>query len=169
MDTIVETPRLRLTLLTDTSPDSQHLKWYHQQWSDPTTTGWSAHGRCKTVEESRELMQQRVTGDNIQYVVHIKSADRPDADTEELEMAGSCGLRYVTMSVSMTMSTCEDDQRLNVHIDQNPRLGPQTTSTRTHSRRETAQLSRAGLRVLREYVGEGICYGSMLCTPRCLS
>lgn len=40
MDSTLETPRLRLIRLTDTSDNSQHLQWFHQLWNDDATTAW---------------------------------------------------------------------------------------------------------------------------------
>jgi len=40
MDSIIETPRLRLTRLTDTDLDSDHLKWYHELVTDDGATSW---------------------------------------------------------------------------------------------------------------------------------
>lgn len=37
---VIETPRLRLVRLTDTTPGSQHVQWFHENWSDPVATGW---------------------------------------------------------------------------------------------------------------------------------
>jgi len=36
----IETSRLRLIRLTDTSTGSQHVQWFHEDWSDDITTSW---------------------------------------------------------------------------------------------------------------------------------
>lgn len=40
LESIIETSRLRLTRLTDTSTGSRDLQWYHENWSDPEATKW---------------------------------------------------------------------------------------------------------------------------------
>lgn len=37
---IIETPRLLLVRLTDTSEGSQHVQWFHENWSDDAATAW---------------------------------------------------------------------------------------------------------------------------------
>ncbi|KAF2662648.1 acyl-CoA N-acyltransferase [Lophiostoma macrostomum CBS 122681] len=97
MDAVIETPRLRLTRLTNTDLGSLHLAWFHKHWSDPVSTAWSSHGQCKTLEESREWMKQRATGNHILYAIHVKSkgGEHADTPTEELGLVGNCGLRCV--------------------------------------------------------------------------
>ncbi|KAH7394570.1 GNAT domain-containing protein [Pyrenochaeta sp. MPI-SDFR-AT-0127] len=43
MDTsaIIQTARLVLVRLTDTSEGSQHVQWFHENWSDDAATAWS--------------------------------------------------------------------------------------------------------------------------------
>ena len=36
----ISTSRLQLVRLTDTSEGSQHVQWFHENWSDPVATGW---------------------------------------------------------------------------------------------------------------------------------
>ncbi|KAB8229625.1 GNAT family N-acetyltransferase [Aspergillus alliaceus] len=47
----MQTARLELVRLT-----MEHVAGYHAIWSDPVATRWSAHGPCKTVEDSRAWM-----------------------------------------------------------------------------------------------------------------
>ncbi|KAE8140467.1 GNAT domain-containing protein [Aspergillus pseudotamarii] len=47
----MQTARLQLVRLTE-----DHVAGYHAIWSDPVATRWSAHGPCKTLEDSRQWM-----------------------------------------------------------------------------------------------------------------
>ncbi|KAE8379029.1 GNAT domain-containing protein [Aspergillus bertholletiae] len=47
----MQTARLQLVRLTE-----DHVAGYHAIWSDPVATRWSAHGPCKTMEDSRHWM-----------------------------------------------------------------------------------------------------------------
>jgi hypothetical protein len=40
MDLTIDTPRLRLTRLTNSDIDSEHLKWFHEFWTDDAATTW---------------------------------------------------------------------------------------------------------------------------------
>lgn len=37
---VIETERLRLIRIWDTSLESEHLKWFHETWKDPVATQW---------------------------------------------------------------------------------------------------------------------------------
>jgi hypothetical protein len=71
---------------------------YDSRYAEAETELDSSHGQCKTLDESREWMKQRATGDNVLYAIHVKSevAKHSDTRTEELELVGNCGLRRVT-------------------------------------------------------------------------
>ncbi|KAF2628902.1 hypothetical protein BU25DRAFT_389798 [Macroventuria anomochaeta] len=97
----ITTARLHLIRLTDTSPSSQHVRWFHENWSDPIATGWSLHGATKTLEESRVWMEEHMEKhDNWFYAVFLRksgSSDgtEKDARPEELgEHIGSVSLRH---------------------------------------------------------------------------
>ncbi|KAE8318243.1 GNAT domain-containing protein [Aspergillus transmontanensis] len=47
----MQTARLQLVRLTE-----DHVAGYHAIWSDPVATRWSAHGPCKTIDDSRQWM-----------------------------------------------------------------------------------------------------------------
>ncbi|KAF7595478.1 hypothetical protein BBP40_005814 [Aspergillus hancockii] len=47
----MQTHRLELVRLT-----KDHVPGYHAIWSDPVATRWSAHGACKTIDDSRVWM-----------------------------------------------------------------------------------------------------------------
>lgn len=36
----IQTPRLNLVLLTDTSEGSQDVQWFHEDWTDLDATAW---------------------------------------------------------------------------------------------------------------------------------
>jgi RimJ/RimL family protein N-acetyltransferase len=75
----IHTPRLTLIRLTNTSPGSQHVQWFHENWSDHDITIWSLHGPCHTLEESRQWMIHHMTVfDNYFYAVFAKHDDAKD-------------------------------------------------------------------------------------------
>ncbi|OGM48652.1 GNAT family acetyltransferase [Aspergillus bombycis] len=70
----MQTERLQLVRLTE-----DHVAGYHAIWSDPVATRWSAHGPCKTLDDSRQwmsslLLKENPIGEN--YAVLL----RPDMD-----------------------------------------------------------------------------------------
>jgi RimJ/RimL family protein N-acetyltransferase len=69
----ITTPRLTLIRLTDSSSGSQHVQWFHENWTDVDATAWSLHGPCKTLEDSRAWMIEHLTKyDNFFYAVFAK-------------------------------------------------------------------------------------------------
>ncbi|KAJ4358250.1 uncharacterized protein N0V89_002830 [Didymosphaeria variabile] len=91
---VIETERLRLIRISDTSFDGDHLKWFHANWVDPVATSWSLHGKCNTLEESQAWFTEHLEKyDNIIYIVF----SRFDAEDKELEypgeVLGNIGLR----------------------------------------------------------------------------
>ncbi|KAF2820748.1 hypothetical protein CC86DRAFT_374398 [Ophiobolus disseminans] len=69
----IQTPRLTLILLTNTDPGSQHLAWFHENWSDPDATSWSVSGASKSLEDSRARMLNLLSNDKHMYSVFEKS------------------------------------------------------------------------------------------------
>ncbi|KAL1612787.1 hypothetical protein SLS60_001016 [Paraconiothyrium brasiliense] len=106
---VIETERLRLIRISDTSLTGDHLKWFHANWVDPVATSWrytlplphaaqadvrSLHGKCKTLEESQAWFTEHLERyDTITYIVF----SRFNAEGEELEypgeVLGNVGLR----------------------------------------------------------------------------
>ncbi|KAF2450661.1 acyl-CoA N-acyltransferase [Karstenula rhodostoma CBS 690.94] len=82
---VIETERLRLIRISDTSLDGDHLKWFHETWSDPVATSWSLHGKCSTLEESQDWFTVHLkTYDAITYIIF----SRFSADGAELPFPG---------------------------------------------------------------------------------
>ncbi|KAF3032666.1 hypothetical protein E8E12_004161 [Didymella heteroderae] len=117
----ISTPRLHLTRLTDPTPGSQHVQWFHENWSDPIATGWryrpniphpshyclqtwpismllalkhqSLHGATKTLEESRLWMMQHLAKyDNWFYAVFLRDGEASDGLGQHI---GSVSLRHM--------------------------------------------------------------------------
>jgi RimJ/RimL family protein N-acetyltransferase len=94
MQAIIQTPRLTLILLTNTTLGSQHVKWFHENWSDPDATAWSLHGPCKTIAESREWMiEHRTKYDNLFYAVFAKKEGTAGTEEDPGVHVGSVSLR----------------------------------------------------------------------------
>ncbi|GAB1193938.1 hypothetical protein APSETT444_003175 [Aspergillus pseudonomiae] len=55
----MQTARLQLVRLTE-----NHVAGYHAIWSDPVATRWSAHGPCKTLDDSRQWMSSLLLEEN---------------------------------------------------------------------------------------------------------
>jgi RimJ/RimL family protein N-acetyltransferase len=77
---IIQSERLTLVLLTDTTPDSQHLKWFHENWTDPDATSWSISGASTSMDDSRARMLALVAANNYFYSVFAK---RPEGAQEQ--------------------------------------------------------------------------------------
>ncbi|KAF1969802.1 hypothetical protein BU23DRAFT_234174 [Bimuria novae-zelandiae CBS 107.79] len=91
---LIETERLRLIRISDTSLSGDHLKWFHANWVDPVATSWSLHGKCNTLEESQAWFTERLEKyDAITYIIFARFS----ADGAELpfpgEVLGNMGLR----------------------------------------------------------------------------
>lgn len=91
---VLETERLRLIRISDTSLNGDHVKWFHTVWCDPDATAWSLHGKTDTLEESQAwFIEQLEKHDMIKYVVF----ERLSANGSELaypgEVIGNVGLR----------------------------------------------------------------------------
>jgi RimJ/RimL family protein N-acetyltransferase len=94
MQAIIQTPRLTLILLTNTTLGSQHVNWFHENWSDADATAWSLHGRCKTIAESREWMiEHRTKYDNLFYAVFAKKEGTAGTEEDPGVHVGSVSLR----------------------------------------------------------------------------
>lgn len=57
METIILTPRLKLTLITTAERKSPELQWLHELRSNEQTTWWSIHGRSKTLEDTEKVIK----------------------------------------------------------------------------------------------------------------
>ncbi|KAF2637418.1 acyl-CoA N-acyltransferase [Massarina eburnea CBS 473.64] len=94
MEPIIETPRLRLLRLQDTSTNSQHLKWFHELWSDDACTAWSLHGKCHTLEESQQWMREHETKfASLTYAIFEKTSTQGSAHSLPGKLIGNIGLR----------------------------------------------------------------------------
>jgi RimJ/RimL family protein N-acetyltransferase len=90
----IQTPRLTLLRLTDTSPGSQHVQFFHENWTDPDATAWSLHGPTKSIEESRDwLIEHLEKWDNLFYSVFIKPDENGGENDGLGEHIGSVSLR----------------------------------------------------------------------------
>lgn len=105
MDPIIHTAGLTLIRLTDTSPGSQHVQWFHENWSDSSATSWSLHGPCKSLAESREWMMEHMTKwDNMFYAVFEKPELQGEEGTTGETGTGSRQGRHVG-SVSLRLQS----------------------------------------------------------------
>ncbi|KAF1851407.1 uncharacterized protein K460DRAFT_401428 [Cucurbitaria berberidis CBS 394.84] len=94
MNSIFETPRLLLIRLTDTSEGSQHVQWFHENWSNDEATAWSLHGKCHTLAESREWMLEHKTKyNNIFYSCFAKTPTSKGTEADPGDHVGSISLR----------------------------------------------------------------------------
>ncbi|KAF2006739.1 hypothetical protein P154DRAFT_542081 [Amniculicola lignicola CBS 123094] len=100
MEGYIETERLKLIRLAETSEGSQHVQWFHECWSDDDATAWSMHGKCHSLEESRDWMiQHRTKWDNQFYAILLKPqtqsprATPGDQASEPGELIGSISIR----------------------------------------------------------------------------
>lgn len=121
---VLETQRLRLIRIHDTSLNGDHLKWFHENWIDPVATSWryqptppfihqistsytnlparSLHGKTNTLEESQAWFQEHLDKyDAITYIVFSKH----DAEGKELaypgKVLGNIGLRTQAQGPSL--------------------------------------------------------------------
>ncbi|KAF2853541.1 hypothetical protein T440DRAFT_389960, partial [Plenodomus tracheiphilus IPT5] len=92
------TPRLTLIRLTNTAPSSQHLTWYHENWSSPSATCWSLRGASKSLSESRERMMQQLSQTDIFFYAVFAT---PTCDAEVREREGEVRLGEHLGSVSL--------------------------------------------------------------------
>ncbi|KAH6642897.1 GNAT domain-containing protein [Boeremia exigua] len=87
----IKTPRLHLVRLTDTSQGSQHVQWFHENWSDPVATSWSVHGATKSLDDSREWMQHLLSElDNWFYAIFLRDDISTDNDDEKDAPINAC-------------------------------------------------------------------------------
>ncbi|XPS79161.1 hypothetical protein M3J09_011148 [Ascochyta lentis] len=56
METVLITPRLRLSLVTRAERGSEELGWLHEWRSDELSMAWSIHPPSKTLEETEKLV-----------------------------------------------------------------------------------------------------------------
>lgn len=83
----LSSPRLHIVRLTDTSEGSQHVQWFHENWSDAVATSWSLHGSTKTLEESRLWMIEHMTKwDNWFYSIFLRKPDSPELSSHDVNM-----------------------------------------------------------------------------------
>ncbi|KAH7391123.1 GNAT domain-containing protein [Phaeosphaeria sp. MPI-PUGE-AT-0046c] len=94
MQPIIQSSRLTLIRLIDTSNGSQHVQWFHENWTDTDATIWSLHGPCKSLEESREWMiEHRTKYDNLFYSIFEKQEGTAGTEEDPGEHVGSVSLR----------------------------------------------------------------------------
>lgn len=116
MDTIIHTPRLILIRLTNTTPGSQHVQWFHENWSDPEATAWSLHGPCHSLAESRDWMIEHLTKyDNMFYAVFAKPNANQGVEVEGVpggvgEHLGSASLRRQVAGATLPPLKEEDGE-----------------------------------------------------------
>jgi RimJ/RimL family protein N-acetyltransferase len=96
----IPTPRLTLLRLTDTTPGSQHIRFYHENWSDPDVTAWSMLGATSSLSESRDrLIDSLATTDIYFYSIFVK---QDGSDSDDLgEHIGSVSLRRPTPAFTL--------------------------------------------------------------------
>ncbi|KAG9187945.1 hypothetical protein G6011_01868 [Alternaria panax] len=70
MDPIIQTPRLKLTLLTTAPRSSQEFAWIHTLRSNTQSTWWSLYGSSKTPEDTEKALQ------NILPAPHIEGEEK---------------------------------------------------------------------------------------------
>jgi RimJ/RimL family protein N-acetyltransferase len=86
MDTLLQTPRLTLLRLTDTSSlSSPHVHLFHENWSNPDVTGWSLHGPTHSLDESYEWMKEQLAPgiDSMFYSVFVRPCESDKQDDEK--------------------------------------------------------------------------------------
>ncbi|KAF1955361.1 hypothetical protein CC80DRAFT_493253 [Byssothecium circinans] len=94
MDPTIETPRLRLIRLQDTSTGSQHLDWFHELWTDDACTAESLHGKCHTYEESQQWMKDHEEKFHSLTYAILEKVDGEGTEHEEPgKLVGNIGLR----------------------------------------------------------------------------
>jgi RimJ/RimL family protein N-acetyltransferase len=105
----IQTPRLTLLRLTDTTPGSQHIQLFHENWTDPDATAWSLHGPTHSLEESRDwLIEHLEKWDNLFYAVFLK----PSNDEENVglgEHIGSVSLRLQKSGPTLPLPSKQTD------------------------------------------------------------
>ncbi|KAF2681152.1 hypothetical protein K458DRAFT_253092, partial [Lentithecium fluviatile CBS 122367] len=90
----IETSRLVLIRMHDTSPKSQHLQWLHKCWSDEALMSWNIHGASKTLQESRDFLTDHLTMDNaLLYTIFSKPSTRPFTPEDPGELVGQMSLK----------------------------------------------------------------------------
>ncbi|KAF2852050.1 GNAT family acetyltransferas-like protein [Plenodomus tracheiphilus IPT5] len=80
MESVIFTPRLKLTLVTTAERGSKELEWLHELRSDEKVTWWSLSGRSKSLEDTEKVIEKilpkQVTNNDedktfrIPYAVH---------------------------------------------------------------------------------------------------
>lgn len=86
----IQTHRLTLTHLTNTTPGHFHVDLFHQNWCDPITTAGSRHGATHSLEESRDWMIECLTKHEMLY--YTVFAKQFKTSSEEVHI-GSVHLR----------------------------------------------------------------------------
>lgn len=94
MQSVFATQRLVLIQLTETLVGSQHVQWFHNHWNDEEATSWSLHGKCHTIEESREWLIEHLTkNDTLYYCCFSKTPTGEGTETDPGEQVGLVSLR----------------------------------------------------------------------------
>lgn len=88
----IQTERLALIRLTDSSLSGQHLQWFHADWTDPDATSWSIRGASKSLEQSHERLVDALQKDTLIYCVFDKSTSDNTPSNPGTHL-GSIGLR----------------------------------------------------------------------------
>lgn len=109
MDTLLQTPRLILLRLTDTSSlSSPHVHLFHENWSNPVATGWSLHGPTHSLTESYEWMKEQMAPgiDSMFYSVFVRPCESDKQEDEkkgEREKEDITGLGEHVGSISLRL------------------------------------------------------------------
>ncbi|KAH8728285.1 GNAT domain-containing protein [Phaeosphaeriaceae sp. PMI808] len=112
---IIHTPRLTLILLSDTSPGSQHVQWFHENWSDPDATAWSLHGPCRSLAESRDWMiEHRIKYDNLLYAVFTRDGNSTQENPGT--HIGSVSLRRQLAGPTLPPLGAPEGKRINLRV-----------------------------------------------------
>lgn len=109
MQSIIQTPRLTLILLSNTSPGSQHVQWFHENWSDTDATAWALHGACKTLEESREwMLEHKRKYATLFYSVFAKQEGTAGTEEHPGVHVGSVSLRQKSVKPTLPPADLEE-------------------------------------------------------------
>ncbi|KAL9013367.1 MAG: hypothetical protein Q9173_001939 [Seirophora scorigena] len=76
MDSVIVTPRLVLTLVTEAERNSPEFEWFHEIRSNEKATWWSIHGRSKSIEDTEKVLGSLLPKNDentyrVNYAVHM--------------------------------------------------------------------------------------------------
>lgn len=106
MDTVIQSARLTLLRLTDTtSLSSPHVRLFHENWANPDITGWSLHGPTHSLAESQEWMKEQLAPgiDSMFYSVFVRPDGSDQHEDREKEKRDHIGLGEHVGSVSLRL------------------------------------------------------------------